>query len=356
MFRFLSFLALAFAVDATFAATPSKGAAPSQLQPLLIVTNEKDEFSLEGRFEGTFSVQSGFIEVNLTRASILLLGSASNQRPRLVTTIRLGLAHNTEGAQWHPSDYITLAAPNKVMKVGEAMQLAPGTFRIPVADARTLADKWFVVETANSFADVTKSNATKSGVCYAHSRRRIFAGLNLAGIPVTSTSITAPAVISGVAATSVPLGSNQPRPLLIVTNEGDNFALEGRFEGTYSIQPGFVEVNITRASLLNLGSPNFLGPRLVTGVRLSLAHLANGRWSSENYVPFATINQVMKVGETLQLPPRTIRIPLADASSLPQHWFVAETTYKLIDTAKPSPPQGSTCYAHSSRAIFASAN
>jgi len=41
--------------------------------------------------------------------------------------------------------------------------------------------------------------------------------------------------------------------------------------------------------------------------------------------------QTMKVGETLQLSPATIHIPIADPSALTQHWFVAEMVYKLTD-------------------------
>jgi hypothetical protein len=327
-------LAAAFVGSTALAATAPIGPVSGQVRPLLIVTNENDSFALEGRFEGTFSVQAGFVDVDITRASILYLGSATAQQPRLVTTVRIGLGQSN-GNQWHASDYVNFATPNKVMAVGETLLLPPSRIRIPVADANALAQQWFVAEMANTLNDPAKPNATRSGVCYAQSRRLIFVD----GGPAASPSVAGRV-------------SSQPRSLQIVSKPADHFALQGQFEGTYSIQPGFIEVNLTRASVQNVGSPSDRGPRFVTKVRLALARNTGGRWHSIEYVTFATPNQSLKVGESLQLPAGTIRIPLPDVA-LSQHWFVAEIAIDHPNPAKPNTSIVGTCYAHSPSTVFA---
>lgn len=335
-------LRLFFLLAAAFAGFPAL-AAPSLTaasRPLLIVTNENSEMALEGHFEGTFSVQAGFVEVNLTRASLLYLGSETNQRPRLVTTVRLGLGYDTGNASWGVTDYVPIATLNDTMNVGETRQIPALTVRIPVSDTRVLAKKWFVVEIANKVSDPAKPNVLKSGVCYAQSRRSIFAD----GPPARGTTTAA-----------APRISSQPRPLLLISKEDDAFSVEGRFEGTYSIQPGFIEVKLSRASILNLGHLSYREPRLVTRVRISLARITNGRWGSMEYVTFATPNQTLKVGESLQLPESTVHIPLPEGNALSQYWFVAEIASAGPNSAKGNATTVGTCYAHSARNIFASA-
>jgi hypothetical protein len=176
------FVTLAFTLALTLAgATP---AAPTpkysrylhgESVPFKITTTAKSGFAVIGQFEGTYQVHPEFIDVTFTNASIQLIGSPSNQRVRLVTDIKFGLAQGLEGAKWEPLMMLPLATPDKVMHVGETLSLNTRAVRIPISEGLDLSKRWFLVEITNTFVDQGKPDATKFGYCYAHSSRNVFA-------------------------------------------------------------------------------------------------------------------------------------------------------------------------------------
>jgi hypothetical protein len=177
MNRSLAFVFAVALVGATAAAPAPKYARymTGQSVPFKITSTASSGFSVIGQFEGTYQVHSEFIDVTFTRATIQLVGSPGNQRARLITDIKFGLAQGLDGAKWEPLTMLSLATPDKVMHVGESVPLATHALRIPISEGFDLSRRWFLVEITNTFVDQAKPDATKFGYCYAHSSRNVFA-------------------------------------------------------------------------------------------------------------------------------------------------------------------------------------
>jgi hypothetical protein len=148
---------------------------PPGPHPLHITSNSATGFAVIGDFDGTYEVQRDAILVNFKQANIRLIGTPSNQRPRVVTDIRIALARNTTGGKWEPLDYEPLAAADKVVQVGQLLALNARSIRIPISESVDLSQRWFVIEITNTLLDPANPNATKTGTCYAHSARNVFA-------------------------------------------------------------------------------------------------------------------------------------------------------------------------------------
>ncbi len=166
-------LALALGVAAMAAPRTSKDM-PTRPLPLTISTLPSHDFSVEGKFDGTFQVHPGYIEVDLQSAWIQVMGTAKHLEPRRIHDIKIGLAETTAKG-WSAPQKVTFAAANKVMKVGEVLRLTPKPVRIPITASLDLSSLWFVVEIGVSNTDLNNPNKPHSGVCYAHSKKGVFA-------------------------------------------------------------------------------------------------------------------------------------------------------------------------------------
>lgn len=147
---------------------------PARALPLTISSVSSNVWAVEGKFLGTYQVHPDYIEVNFQTASIQLMGSASNQRARLITDITIGLAESTGGNTWRTLKPVTLATPDQVMQVGAVLKVTPQPVRIPITASLDLSKRWVVVEITNTFVDSKNPEATKTRVCYAHSTRNLF--------------------------------------------------------------------------------------------------------------------------------------------------------------------------------------
>jgi hypothetical protein len=152
---------------------------PARAIPLAIATSRSDAFSVQTKMSGTFQVRPGYIEVAISTAYVQMVGSPTNRRGRVVSDVKIGLAESIgPGGKWHkvPSlPLAILATPDKVMQVGETAPLTTRTVRLPIAEALDLSNCWFLVEISVTHLDPTNPDVTKTGVCYAHSSRNIFA-------------------------------------------------------------------------------------------------------------------------------------------------------------------------------------
>ncbi len=172
--RFCFILALALC-GVAFAAAKYARDMPVRALPFDILPRPTDKFATEGRFAGTYRVFPGYIEVNFEVASILVVGVPDHRQGRVISDIRIGLAHYIAGQQWDKSNLVTLATPDKVMHAGESIQLRPGTIRIPISDTLDLSKQWFLVEITNVHPNAAKADGMSSGTCFAHSKTNIFA-------------------------------------------------------------------------------------------------------------------------------------------------------------------------------------
>lgn len=171
-----SSFALALALCAVAHAAPRLSRdMPAHALPFDILARPSDRFSTEGRFAGTYRVGPGYIEVNFEVASILAVGVPNHRHGRVISEVKIGLAHFMSGQQWKSSNLVTLATPDKFANVGESVQLKPGTIRIPISETLDLAKHWFLVEITLVNPFKTDISGSWSGTCYAHSRTDIFA-------------------------------------------------------------------------------------------------------------------------------------------------------------------------------------
>jgi len=121
----------------------------------------------------------------------------------------------------------------------------------------------------------------------------------------------------------------------------DFFSTVGQFEGTYQVQPGYIELNFARADIQLLGSANNLRPRLVTELKIALAKTApKNAWDAGEKYPFASVNKLLQVGERLQLAPASVRIPINDSIDLSRQWLVVQITEVRTDTPNSAKPSG----------------
>jgi hypothetical protein len=177
MLRSPHFVFAALICSVAFGASAARRLVSTGPQPLKISSLDSDFFSTVGHFEGTYQVMPGYIEVNFARAHLNVFGSASNQRPRVVSDVKIALAHNTRGNAWGTGKKYEFAAADKVLKVGETLQLTPKPVRIPIDASTDLSGQWLVVEITILRDDPAHPGKPSPAFCYAHSSHDVFAAV-----------------------------------------------------------------------------------------------------------------------------------------------------------------------------------
>jgi hypothetical protein len=132
-------------------------------------------FGVQVKFEGTYTVNETYVEVDVERAYIYVSEHCPYKGRRFVNTLVVGLATKTPSGRW---DIETRSLPvyvEHVMAPRDEYKLAGLHFQIPRNAGTDLSERWLVVVTEETSLDVPDHDPDATGYHLAHSRRDIFA-------------------------------------------------------------------------------------------------------------------------------------------------------------------------------------
>jgi hypothetical protein len=155
-----------------FASTKAQNAGVPEPQPFSI-SSLNTPFAMQGVFEGEYRIDSGRLELKITKAEISISEHCPYKGRRLLSAVKFGLATTTDDKRWK----IAHAAPElfleQVMRPRDTYSLGELYFYIPLDDSIDLSKHWLVVQMEDTALDVAEEKPQK-GYAFAHSCRDIF--------------------------------------------------------------------------------------------------------------------------------------------------------------------------------------
>lgn len=169
--------ALAAVVALLLAAQPaeSRTRGARQRNVPFTVSSLGTPFGVQVRFEGTYTVNETYVEVEVERAFIYVSERCPYQGRRLINTLTVGLAMKSRRAAWDIENRSLPLIVEQVMSPRDEYKLAGLHFQIPRSANTDLSQRWLVVETEETSLDVPDFDPDRTGYHFAHSRRDIFA-------------------------------------------------------------------------------------------------------------------------------------------------------------------------------------
>lgn len=155
---------------------PANARAARQQNMPFTISSLGTPFGVQVKFEGTYTVNETYVEVNVERALIYVSEHCPYQGRRYVNKMSVGLATtDTPRGRW---DIETRSLPvfvERVLKPRDEYRLAGLYFQVPRSEGADLSKRWFVVQIEETSIDLPDDAKEASGYALAHSRRNIFA-------------------------------------------------------------------------------------------------------------------------------------------------------------------------------------
>ena len=131
------------------------------------------------------------------------------------------------------------------------------------------------------------------------------------------------------------------------------FAMQGEFEGEYTVYPKAVRVRLTKA-LVRIGTHcPYKGPREFHALQFALAtYSEEGRWKSVYKSRKYTVRRVMSPGDEYTFEGVEFVIPKPAAADLTKHWFVVQMDDLIVDGPLEDGTVEGFAFAHSRQDIF----
>jgi hypothetical protein len=137
----------------------------------LKISSLNTAFATQGDFEGEYRIFPDRIELKLTKAEIYLSDKCPYKGRRRLSSLKFGLATNTEGKRWNISYTGQELFLNQIMYPKDLYSLGELYFIIPIDNSVDLSKHWFVAEVEESLLDV---GVERKGYAYAHSYKDVF--------------------------------------------------------------------------------------------------------------------------------------------------------------------------------------
>jgi hypothetical protein len=131
-------------------------------------------FGVQVKFEGTYTVNDTYVEVDVERAFIYVSEHCPYKGRRFVNTLVVGLATKTPSGRWDIETKSLPAYVERVMAPRDEYKLAGLHFQIPRNAGTDLSERWLVVVTEETSLDLPDHDSEAEGYHLAHSRRDIF--------------------------------------------------------------------------------------------------------------------------------------------------------------------------------------
>jgi hypothetical protein len=130
------------------------------------------------------------------------------------------------------------------------------------------------------------------------------------------------------------------------------FAMQGDFEGEYTVYPNSIEINLNRAVVRISRHCPYKGRRELAAVSFTLATpTPEGRWRKAFLSRKYVVERIMTAGDEYSLGSIHFSIPKEETTDLSQHWIVAQMDDYALDLPQNEPIEG-YAYATSCRDIF----
>lgn len=174
-------------------------------------------------------------------------------------------------------------------------------------------------------------------------RRRLFFAL----LPVFSFIL-----LCQPAARAQTVADYEPIPLHISSLD-TAFAMQGDFEGEYTVYPEGISVRLTKA-LVRIGTHcPYKGAREFRAISFALATLNDdGRWKMENRSLKYVVSRVMLPGDEYRFDGVEFFIPKRLTTDLSKHWFVVQMDDWILNFPAGAAPTEGFAFANSCRDIF----
>jgi hypothetical protein len=138
----------------------------------LKVSSLKSAFGVQGQFEGEVRVYPTWIEVHLTRTTIVVSQHCPYKGRRHLYRLSFGLASKTDKC-WRKSHMSTPLVLDRIMVPGESTELGEQYFYIQTDQLTDLSGRWIVAQIEGTSPDST-SGEDKMGYFYSHSCPDLF--------------------------------------------------------------------------------------------------------------------------------------------------------------------------------------
>ena len=174
-------------------------------------------------------------------------------------------------------------------------------------------------------------------------RRRLF----FAVLPVFSFLL-----LSQPAARAQTVADYEPIPLHISSLD-TAFAMQGDFEGEYTVYPEGISIRLTKA-LVRIGTNcPYKGAREFRAIRFALAtYNEEGRWKMDNRSLKYVVARVMLPGDEYRFDGAEFFIPKRLTTDLSKHWFVVQMDDWVHNSPVGAEPSEGFAFANSCRDIF----
>jgi hypothetical protein len=167
--------ALAAVLALLLASQPGRARGASRQNVPFTISSLGSPFGVQVKFEGTYTVNETFVEVNVERALIYVSEHCPYKGRRSVDTISVGLAKSTPRASWEIENRSLPVIVERVLSPREEYRLAGLYFQIPRSEGADLSSRWLVVEAEETALDLPANDPDVKGYAFAHSRRNVFA-------------------------------------------------------------------------------------------------------------------------------------------------------------------------------------
>lgn len=138
-----------------------------------------------------------------------------------------------------------------------------------------------------------------------------------------------------------------------VSSVNSVFAMQGYFEGEYTVHPGGVELKLRRADVRVGEHCPYKGRRALSSVRFGLATAAgDGRWRVAYWGQEFPTWQVLSPGDRHSLGELYFYIPVDDSADLSRHWLVVQMGDEVLDIPEERRREG-YAFAHGPKGMFA---
>lgn len=131
------------------------------------------------------------------------------------------------------------------------------------------------------------------------------------------------------------------------------FAMQGDFEGEYTVFPEGISVRLTKALVRISTHCPYKGAREFHAISFALATLnENGRWKMDNRSLKHPVAKVMLPGDEYRFDGVEFFIPKKLTTDLSKHWFVVQLDDWVLNFPAGAEPTEGFAFANSCRDIF----
>lgn len=318
----------------------------------------------QAAFEGTYTVQDGRLDVNVTYGVMRMLDRPNFEaRTTTVTELRFGIAHHVETPNGRGTFVIDALGPARplgvVLTVGKDAPLTPYQTSVAIPPGTPLTDRWLIAELR---FPVTPEGSTLPCAIVAHTGW----GEYLAGTaapapqprPAPAPPQPAPAPpredVPAAPAPRAPESPSDPADGVPFhfSSIGGMFSTQGDFSGHYHMGGRQIIFDVERAILAKPTGVRVYPSHFTSGIQFCLSHIIDpqkGAWSPETRSVEIPLELRLQAGGQVELDPFQIAVPIAPGMDLKGHWVTIQITESVIYRGQKN---NTRCYVHSSSKIF----